>query len=226
MRRAAVATLWALAGLSAGPLAHAVEQEQDSPPGAGTGLQAAVRVGYSRPMGQFQGLAVLELANLFDWQLPILADVGVKLGEYVFLGGFLGYAAGGAGATFDGICEVSDCSVSSFRFGLQIHVALRPSARLNPWIGYGIGYDFSALHVDDPRGAVSLGVRGIEFAHLMLGADYRLAKSFGFGPYLDYAFGVYTDRTVETPAYSRDDTLHDADVHSWFTAGVRMVLFP
>lgn len=224
MRRAAAATLSVLAGLSAAPRARAAEP--DRPPDAGTGLQAALRVGYSRPIGEFTGKAVLELTNLFDWQLPILADVGVKLGEYAFLGGFFGYAAGSAGTTFDGLCEVGDCSVSSFRFGLQIHAALRPGARLNPWIGYAIAYDFSALHIDEPRGEVSLGVRGIEFAHFFLGADYRLAKAFGFGPYLDYAFGVYTDRTVETEEYSRDDTIHDAEVHGWFTAGMRMVLFP
>ena len=86
--------------LTAPSLAYA-----DEPPPAARGFQMALRTGYSIPMGKATGVAGDDLNKTFFGQVPILVDLGGKLGDNVFLRGYLGLGIGGAGSTVGASCS-------------------------------------------------------------------------------------------------------------------------
>lgn len=190
------------------------------------GFRAAVRVGYARPIGSFEPPVKLSISNVFRHQTPITVDVGYKPHENFYVGAYGTIAFGEVGTSFEDLCEVSNCSVLGYRLGAMVTAELEPDGRLNPWLGLAGGYDLSFLHVEERRGELSLGVRGPEFPQFLFGVDYRLTEHLGFGPLIHFALGWYSDRSVDTPRYGLDAAIDEPDLHTWFIAGGRMLVFP
>lgn len=190
-------------------------------------IQAAFGLGYARPFGNTASGDEYVLHKLFAYQIPLTLEVGAKLHARWYLGVSAAVAFGGAGSPAADHCDdAADCSVTAYRFGAKLAFSFLPGERLNPWLGIGAGYDFSQLFIDEADGELTVGVRGYELPRLYFGADYRFCRFFGFGPYVESAFGVYTHRSVETPRYQREDPITDTKLHGWLVAGVRMVLMP
>ena len=221
MRVIASFTAWVLVGLAAASPALASE-----PPQAARGFQADLRLGYARPMGGLQAPAALRLTNLFDSEQPLTLDAGWRFGDNWFLGAYGTIAGGKSGSTFEDLCAVSNCRAMSYRFGAELLVFILPDQRVDPWLGVGVGYDLSSLAIGRPQGSISVGARGFELPRLQAGVDYRFSKYLGFGPYLDFAVGEYTDSTVKTDHYSSDRPIDDGDWHGWFSVGLRWVVLP
>ncbi|HRI64587.1 MAG TPA: hypothetical protein PK156_10110 [Polyangium sp.] len=197
---------------------------EEGPPEA-TGIQAALRIGYAHPLGSFES-GWSEIYETFREQIPITLDVGTRIDPNLYLGGFLAVAPGGPGVHFEALCARRDCTALGVRFGANLIRYFRPQKRFNPWFGFGIGGDISSFVVGEADGNATFSVRGVEFAILSVGGDIRISRKIGFGPYLQYAFGVYTHHRVSTPRYTHDEFLHEKEVHGWLTAGIRVVLFP
>ncbi len=198
-----------------------------APAANGDNIQAAFGVGYARPFGNLAAGDDHLLPKLFSHQIPFTVEVGAKLHARWYLGVTGSVALGGAGAPAASDCDdAADCSVTAYRFGAKLAFFFRPGQRLNPWLAVGAGYDFSQLLIDEARGKLTVEVRGYELPRLYFGADYRVCRFFGFGPYVQSAFGVYTHHRVETPRYERDEPIQDTELHGWLSAGLRMVLMP
>ena len=188
-------------------------------PPAHRGFQLALRTGYSVPFGDVTKNK--PMSDSFGGQVPFTLDVGGKLGDYVFLGGFLGTSVGGVGKPLAETCEA--CSTVGAWFGAEVLVSLLPAGKVDPWLGYGVGMEYNSVHVE---GAV------VEFAGyvpLMLtgGVDFRMSRIFGLGPFGGLAVARYS----KAGADDGDDTYtieleKITATHGWVTFGVRGVLFP
>lgn len=206
------------------------QQPKEAPPGR-TGFQIALRTGVAIPLGELDKGE--SMSDAFTPQWPIIADIGFKVIPQLFLGGYVGIAVGGAGDAFKKACDAAnvDCLAVGGRIGIQAQYHFIPDGRWNPWVGYGIGYELAGVSGSKANNKVSAAVAGVEFAHLMAGADYRISKTVGIGPFADFAIGQYTIATIETTTalggtQKRDGDIQNTSLHQWLLIGAKITFFP
>lgn len=202
------------------------------PPALGRrGFQMAVRSGVAFPIGSFRdrgdpGIVGgrSDAGDLVGPQIPLTLDVGAKVTKWIFVGGYVSFAAGLAAGELSRSCDVLrlDCRSLSFRIGAQVFYAIAPDEWINPWLGYGLGY--SSVTVGDDGADVTY--RGFDFGHFMAGLDLRLSRTFGLGPFVDFTVGKYASRTIETAAGTIDGDISGRSFHYWLTVGPRLTIMP
>src|SRR5450755_2673862 len=159
-------------------------------PRARVGFQMDVRTGVSVPLGNAQQGG--KMSDLASNQVPILMDIGGKVIPELFLGGYFGLGFGGAAGQTKAFCDVNGftCVAVSVQLGIEAQYQILPAGRVDPWIGYGLG--FESLAVSQGNGNGSLGYSGFEFARIMAGVDFRVNRVFGVGPFFDLSMGQYS----------------------------------
>jgi len=180
-----------------------------------------IRTGYSLPMGKVQsgptgGVGVG--SNMSDWfggQVPFIVDIGGKVIPELFIGGYFGLGIGGAGGQLKDNCP--NCNSVGLHFGAEVQYHILPAGFVNPWIGYGLGFESSAV-----GDSSSIGFGGFEFARFMGGADFRINRVFGVGPFVDLSMATYSTVSDGDTSVSIPETA----THEWLTLGVRFVFFP
>jgi hypothetical protein len=192
------------------------------PPSERTGFQAGIRTGYSLPMGELR--AGRELSSLASGQLPVIVDVGVKLVPSLFLGVYLGLGFGGVAGAAKNSCAVAnaECEVAGFHLGIEAQYHFLPAGSVNPWLGYGLGYESSSAARRVAGTTTTMTLSGVEFARLMAGVDFRLTRVLGAGPFVDLSMASYNTYTNGSTAMDFSDT----STHQWLTLGARFVFFP
>jgi hypothetical protein len=60
----------------------------------------------------------------------------------------------------------------------------------------------------------------------MAGLDFRLSRTFGIGPVVDFSFGQYRTLSVEVNGETTEAAIQNKALHEWLLIGVRLVLFP
>jgi hypothetical protein len=198
--------------------AHADDAPEvwNAPP-AHVGPQLALRTGYSAPLGAIGNGT--SLANNFGGQVPFVLEVGVKIQSHIFIGGSFGFAVGGCN-------NGPSCTAISAHLGPEIIVDMLPSAKVDPWIGYGIGFEYA--QASNPGSSY----RGWELGHFMAGVDFRFSRAFAMGPFVDLALAEYTHASssvfeLGTGGYETQEmALNDKAFHEWLTIGVRFVFSP
>jgi hypothetical protein len=215
--RKRVAVLVSALGVSTSVVARAAD-----PPHQHAGFQLAWRSGYSQPVGKaWQGHSMSDVAS---GQVPILLDIGGKPIPSLFLGLSGGFAFGGSHGFTKAACRVGGggCSTESFHLGIAGHWHFLPGGWLDPWVGLGIGLESLTVAESKDGSLKSTSLSGVEFGHLLGGADWRPTRHFGVGPFLDVSLGRYA--SVKTGSATKD--ISDKALHSWVTLGVRFVLLP
>jgi hypothetical protein len=202
--------------------------EREEAPYARTGFQAAVRTGIALPSGSLTGQSGTGLSTAFKAQVPIFLELGAKVTPSIFLGGFASLGFGGAGNDFRTAngCTISanrSCLATSFHIGVELQYHFQPDARMNPWVGLGLGYE-SATASASGAGipSASYNVTGLQFLMLSGGLDFRLSRTFGIGPWLGLDLGQYGHESIN----SVDANIQNSALHEWFSLGVRGVLYP
>ena len=198
-------------------------------PRARTGFQLALRTGVSIPFGKYADSSAANMSDFVSPQVPLLVDIGGKVGRHVFIGGYLGLGFGGAAGTTSGVCDRTNasCAAVSLRLGPEVLFFFMPDQKVDPWVGYGIGWESTALASSTDRLDSAMGFAGVEFAHLMGGVDFRLSRIFGIGPFVDFALGSYSRYSFQTdPGPDDDGSIDDTALHGWLTVGARFVFFP
>lgn len=189
-----------------------------------TGFQMDIRTGYSLPMGTVMGgtnvvtgeQGHVKMSNVVSGQVPFMLDIGGKVIPELFIGGYLGLAFGGAAGSLKESCP--NCSSVGLHIGAELQYHILPAGFVNPWIGYGIGIE--SLAVGDSS---SFGWGGFEFARFMGGADFRINRVFGVGPFVDLSMGSYSTFSDDN---NNSHSIADTGTHEWLTFGVRFVFFP
>jgi hypothetical protein len=198
-------------------------------PAARTGFQMGLRTGYAVPLGKLAGGARGDMSDFTTGQVPIFVEIGGKIVPNFFLGGYLGLGFGGAAGFMDSVCTGSNltCVAVGVRFGIEAQYHVVPAGKVNPWIGYGFG--FESLGVSGSRGGntQTVSVSGLEYAHFMGGVDFRLSRIVGLGPIVDFSMGQYSKvRSEATGEPTVDDDIADQAAHQWLSLGLRVVFFP
>ncbi len=193
-------------------------------------FQLGGRVGYALPAGSVTGVESDSLSSSFGGQLSFLVDLGYKLDEHILIGAYASGKAGLAGGTSTD-CELPEnrCSSAAVHLGLQVQYHVRPAETLNPWVGFGAGWEFAGQTVTlaTPQAEKGLTVHGPEIARLMGGLDYRASKLGGFGPYADLALGTYVRKTVTRDGVElSSESVDEVALHAWLTLGLRVVVWP
>jgi hypothetical protein len=198
------------------------------PPPAHVGFQLGIRTGFALPFGNVDGGSGDTMNNFFSGQVPFLFDVGGKPLPWLFLGGYLGVGVGGTAGTLDSVCSTPGvtCATATVRVGIEAIAYINAGEKVSPWVGYGIGFESSAIGISAPNGDSSVAASGPEFARFMGGVDFRLTKGFGIGPFVDFSIGEYTHLQTDTPNTTASGSLESKSVHEWLALGVRGVLFP
>jgi hypothetical protein len=115
---------------------------------------------------------------------------------------------------------------AGFRLGVEAAYHLAPDAKMDPWIGYGIGFAGEGVSGTANGRTTSLTLAGPEYGHFMGGLDFRLDKTIGIGPMVDFGIGKYTRAKSETAGLSTEGDLKNTALHEWLTIGVRVVILP
>jgi hypothetical protein len=212
------------------PPAEETKADRQAPPKEHTGFQLSLRTGVAVPLGEVdKGDSI---SDTFTPQVPIIADIGVKVIPQLFLGGYVGISAGGVGDVIKKACDRVgvDCLAVGFRIGIEGQLHIAPDARWNPWVGYGIGYEIAGASGSKAGNKLSAALGGVEFAHFMGGVDYRISRVVGIGPYADFALGQYSIASLEATSggstTKTDGDIKDKSLHEWLLIGVKITFFP
>lgn len=234
---AAIGSLALLTSARAALAAPTPENEYAGAPPARTGFQMALRTGFSFPMGEASGTASDTLGRRYAWQIPIAIDLGAKITRSIFIGTYLQVGFGGEGSDTEvtAFCDDNDhnfsndvsCSVVTARIGLLANYQFSPDHVVNPWVGYGFGFESATQSLTDKQHGYSESTTasGLTYAQLAGGIDFRGAV--GGGPYAELAIGRFLRSSTEQygrRVYSGD--IEDRAVHAWLTLGVRFVVRP
>jgi hypothetical protein len=210
------------------------EEGEDGAPPPATGFQMAIRTGLAIPFGSVGADAAdatskVAMSDVFSPQVPIIVDLGGKPIPNLFVGAYIGIGFGGAAGKQADACSKANagCVAASFRIGVEVQYHIAPEAKLNPWVGYGIGLEGNAVSGKGSDGnQVTQSLGGVEYAHISGGFDFRLNKGFGIGPMADFSMGQYSHLKVESGGTSVDGDIQNTTLHEWLTIGLRMVVFP
>ena len=208
------------------PEEYAYEERPVPPPLGHTGFQLGIRTGATFPMGQV--VRDQDLGDVYGWQVPLFLDIGGKPNKHLFIGGYVGFGLGGSSDAPGGCgTTASTCASLSARIGAQIQYHIAPDERVNPWIGYGIGYQYLSLSVTRAGRDTSQSVDGWEYGRFMAGLDIRVTRGFGIGPYVDFTIGEYLNQHVRSDfGLTSSGDINRSAAHFWLTIGPRIVFFP
>lgn len=168
-------------------------------------VSLGLRAGYQAPLGSAEGS--FSQTDGASWGPTFGGELNYGLSTYVLAGAFFDFA------TFTAPSGCSNCSARSLAGGLAVQYHLIEGTPFDPFIGFGLGYRSTRFEQ-----AGSSTTYGGPFARIMVAGDWYPMPVFGFGPYLDFSLGRYVTRNPES--------IGDGALHSFFTAGVRIVLDP
>ncbi|HEU5073793.1 MAG TPA: hypothetical protein VFU02_06465 [Polyangiaceae bacterium] len=203
------------------------------------GLQMAFNTGLRFPMGDATAARGDTLAARYSYQLPLVFDIGSKVTPPVHVGGYAGFAWGAEGSAdaVEEYCDDDDgdlsndisCSTYAYKAGLQAQYHLAPSARYNPWLGYGAGVELVSQSLNDStrRFEERTLSTALTLAKVDLGVDFRSRSGVGMGLYSEASVGRFVhSRTEINGDATYVGKVEDPAWHVWLGAGLRLVLFP
>lgn len=204
-----------VAGLAVASLFVAASaMAQDS---GGGGFEAGLRLGYGLPMGDAAKDA--KLSDMYSGMIPIWLDLGYRIDPSLYAGLYAQY----------GIASVKDCpsgvscSGSDIRFGVMGAYHISPEESFDPWVGFGIGYEMAKVKMSAGGQDASATAKGLEFANLQVGGDYKVSPTMGIGPFLSFSLGQYSSQTIDPDPMNVSGSIKDKGMHEWLTIGVRGV---
>jgi hypothetical protein len=211
-------------------------KKSEGPPPPNEGFQMALRLGAGVPFGNATGEAGDSQRTRYSTQAAFEIALGGKPSAHVYLGAYAGVWGGGEGSDeyTGGLCADGgntnvDCSSASARLGAEVQYHFLPSESVNPWIGYGLAYEWAWESINDHVAyrTEDSNVQGFQFGRIQGGIDFRLGKVLAIGPYLCVELGTYTRASTEIDGTQvHSGGIERKAVHGWFGSGARLVFFP
>jgi hypothetical protein len=187
------------------------------------GAEVAVRTGLAIPFGSTaEGSDFDQYASS---AIPLLVEAGFRVDSHLFLGGRFGYAFPNL-KNPNNVCTNASCDGSVITLGIEGIYRLMPEETFAPWLGVGLGYDWTSVDVTAQNAnlggsATYSGFQGI----LMAGGDYRVNQQLVLGPALEASFGRFDTVATETrlggSTTSMEADITDTAWHTWITLGIR-----
>ncbi|MEO7092216.1 MAG: hypothetical protein ABI175_03125 [Polyangiales bacterium] len=216
-----------LALLVVAPRAAAQATAPASEPTTGRGrFEVDARLGYAVGNGYLTGNA--ELSDSVSHQVPITIGAGHRSAKGTYVGAYFGY---GVLATKEGSAACpsgwNTCRGHAIRFGLEMLFHLRPHRSVDPWVGFGIGYEWLTHHASLPQSRGDLtdtfDYEGSEILNLQSGVDFEVSPAIAIGPFVTLTVASFREVAVErtgTVTVPRATTTLTA-WHEWAILGVR-----
>ena len=193
-------------------------------PPAARGFQGALRSGASFPWGKASEAPGDDFSARTGWQVPITLDAGFKLSKPVFLGVYLGLSYGSSGSELCAQGDVS-CSLLSYHFGVQAQYQFGASETINPWVGYGVGYEIVEQSLESGEYSETQSSSGLTYLKAAVGADFR--SVIGLGPFVEVTAGRFeSSRTKIGDTVVHEGPVDESAWHGLLTVGVRLVVLP
>jgi hypothetical protein len=194
----------------------------------GSGLVLGVRTGFGLPFGKLDGEDQNSvLTDAVSGKLPLWVDFGFRVNPNFQIGAYFQYSFAflNEDKTFSD-CKQSgvSCSGSDLIVGLGVQYHFSPEGT-DPWIGLGLGYERLAFTLSGGNQEITIATSGINFLDLSGGFDFKVAPTFGVGPFVSISAGQYSSNSVDAPA-SANLTVMDPQkkaLHEWVVLGVRGV---
>lgn len=204
--------------------ASAFAQQAAPPPGQG--VEIGLRVGYGIPAGKEGAVPGTANANLSDdvsGIIPIQLDGGYRFNPNLYLGLSFQYAPGLVNSSGNNSTCGSgvSCSASDLRLGLNVNYHFATGLPFDPWVGFGVGYEWLMLSASAGGISADATASGFEFADIQLGGDVAINPSFVVGPFFAVSIGQYRSISVSGNGMSMDQDLNPTSIHEWFMFGVR-----
>jgi hypothetical protein len=208
-------------------------------------FHAAVGLGRASAGGSAE--SGVPMSDLTHDQVELQLEVGFRFAQRFYLDLYVEAGGGDPGGAAAAACA-SDCAVARVAAGIETKLAFAPRRRVNPWIGIGVGveslavsgnprtlptaavrtadwhtHDWSRDHSSSAGSNTLVGYTGLEFPRLSAGVDWRLNRIIGVGAFANLSFTRYD--TITGSLVTSSDSV-SAGTHTWFTLGVRAILFP
>lgn len=189
------------------------------------GVEAAVGISGGGGVGKLADVRDGDMSGFIDEIHPVWVDLGYRISEHFFVGiyGQLGF--GTTGPELAGPCGSMsglDCGVYSHRLGIETQVHLVPNGTFDPWIGYGLGFEWFSTYIVDGSNENTFTASGFEFGNFQLGLDFRLVDHFFFGPVLSGSVGQYSSIERCITGSCTDESIADKALHGWIVLGIRV----
>lgn len=175
---------------------------------AGSGLELEIGTSYTQGVGAAAGGTMPTLQTLAGGGGALRELVGWRIDPRWMVGVYHENVLLAAGDL-----PGSD-RVTGHALGLEGRFHLAPSAPLHPWIGLGAGW--RSLSIDHGGGTHEL--QGIDLARVQIGADWRVARSFGVAPVVGVSLTEFLSE--KRPGESDAMDLADRSVGAFFYAGI------
>lgn len=173
---------------------------ESGPPAQQRGFQMDVRGGYVHPFGKFARDARYGTAR----SAFVEVAAGGRVHPRIYLGGF---------------ARIADV----IQFGGEAIYYMRPAARVNPWVGAGVGAEATSIS-NSPFSGSSTFVG--PFGRITAGVDARINHYFGIGGFIGGGLGQFTSVTIRSNDTTTDHSIRRKSFHGDLSIGVRFILFP
>jgi len=130
----------------------------------------------------------------------VIVDAGYRIDKTLFVGAYFQYAIGSENYAFPTVSCFSpvDCSARSIRAGLEASYHYLPDTWYDPWVGAGLGYEWSSVSLSNGHAGpgsgfdrIDLAASGFELVNLQAGLDIHVTSQFSVGPFASFSVNRY-----------------------------------
>jgi hypothetical protein len=187
---------------------------QEAPPSP-DGLELGLRTGLALPFGKMDANAD-DLSRTVSFQVPIWIDLAYRITPRLVVGVYaqLGFVV------HESACP--GCSSRDWRFGANLRYHLQPMKKVDPWVGFGAGYEIFTQDFAVPGGfSGTLTGRGWEIANVQVGLDLRVARRVSLGPFVSLSFDEITSESLSSSGRDMESGDLGKTLHEWLLLGFR-----
>lgn len=192
------------------------------------GLTFALRGSFLKPHGIVAGRQnPLPLDFEFSSGVQLTAEAGYRFpaGATVGLYAKAGVARPRSTA-LDGLCSAAlRCDDGYTRkIGAEVLYHFLRDRPLSPWVGAGVGYEWTGYHVADTSpggGAATVTYQGWELLDAQIGVDYAVAPRFFLGIFVANSFGRFETVRIGGSGATVQADIASKATHDWLQIGVR-----
>jgi hypothetical protein len=185
---------------------------QESPE---SGLTLGAKVGYALPMGEADKGE--KLGDLFSGMVPLQAELGYRLDRSWSVGLYAQY---GFVSVKSSLCPAGvSCSGVSTRLGVQGQYTFDRTPGVRPWLGAGVGFEWTSIRVSAGGASETLKIDGTEYLNLSAGGDWLVSPRLWAGPFITLTIAQYS--TVSALGQSVTIPSDQKRLHQWLILGVK-----
>jgi hypothetical protein len=175
------------------------------------GVEIGLRLGYGIPLGD--SAKDVKLGDSVKGQIPIRLDAGYRITPNIYVGLYFSYGIGMINKDKVRGCDVADCSASTLNFGVMGAYHIMPAESMDPWIGLGFGLENATTKASFGGNEVKNTVKGLTFADIQAGLDFKATPNLMVGPVVSFAIGQYSSTDA--------GDIQEKGIHQWLTLGIR-----